>query len=56
MGKIHMAVGIAAILAVMQPECLLEFVLAAGGGTLGAVISDIDVGSSGGYAVMRAGS
>ena len=41
-----MAVGIAAILAITQPSGVSELVLAVGAGSLGALISDIDVGTS----------
>lgn len=46
LGKTHMAVGIAATLAVTQPENVGEMILAVGVGALGALISDIDVGTS----------
>ena len=46
LGKTHMAVGIAAVLAVTRPTSLAELVLGVGIGGLGAVISDIDVGTS----------
>lgn len=46
LGKTHMAVGIAAVLTVTQPQTIPELVLAAGTGTVGALISDIDVGTS----------
>lgn len=46
LGKTHMAVGIAAILAITQPSGVSELVLAVGAGSLGALISDIDVGTS----------
>ena len=46
LGKTHMAVGIAATLAITQPSGVLELVLAVGAGSLGALISDIDVGTS----------
>lgn len=46
LGKTHMAVGIAAALAVTRPTTLAEIVLGVGIGGLGAVISDIDVGTS----------
>lgn len=46
LGKTHMAVGIAATLAVTQPSGISELVLAVGAGALGALISDIDVGTS----------
>lgn len=46
LGKTHMAVGIAATLAITRPTTLAEIVLGVGIGGLGAVISDIDVGTS----------
>lgn len=46
LGKTHMAVGIASALALTQPQSATDFVLAVGGGTVGALISDIDVGTS----------
>lgn len=46
LGKTHMAVGVAASLAVTQPTSIPEMILAVGGGALGAVISDIDVETS----------
>lgn len=46
LGKTHMVVGIATTMAVTQPESVPELVLAAGGGAFGALISDIDVGTS----------
>lgn len=46
LGKTHMAVGIAAALAITRPTTLAEIVLGVGIGGLGAVISDIDVGTS----------
>ncbi len=46
LGKTHMAVGIASALAVTRPTTLAEIVLGVGIGGLGAVISDIDVGTS----------
>ena len=46
LGKTHMAVGIAATMAVTQPATVPELILAVGGGSLGALISDIDVGTS----------
>ena len=41
-----MAVGIVATLAITQPSGVSELVLAVGAGSLGALISDIDVGTS----------
>lgn len=46
LGKTHMAVGIAAALALTTQASLPELVLATGVGAVGAVISDIDVGTS----------
>ena len=46
LGKTHMAVGITATLAITQPSGVSELVLAVGAGSLGALISDIDVGTS----------
>lgn len=46
LGKTHLAVGVAATLAVVKPTSLRELVLAAGVGAVGALISDIDVGTS----------
>ena len=46
LGKTHMAVGIAATLAITQPSGVSELVLTVGAGSLGALISDIDVGTS----------
>lgn len=46
LGKTHMAVGIAATLAITQPSGISELLLAVGAGSLGALISDIDVGTS----------
>lgn len=46
LGKTHMAVGIAATLTITQPSGISELLLAVGAGSLGALISDIDVGTS----------
>lgn len=46
LGKTHMAVGIATTLAITQPSGISELLLAVGAGSLGALISDIDVGTS----------
>jgi inner membrane protein len=46
LGNTHTAVGIAATLAVTRPDSLSELILAVGMGTVGALISDIDVGTS----------
>ena len=45
-GKTHAAVGLGTVLAVTQPSTVSGLVLAAGTGMLGALISDIDVGTS----------
>lgn len=44
-----MMVGIAASVAVTQPATITEMILAVGAGALGALISDIDVGTSGSH-------
>lgn len=49
LGKTHMMVGIAATVAITKPATVSEMILAAGGGALGALISDIDVGTSGSH-------
>ena len=41
-----MMIGIAATLTVTQPKSITELLLATGAGTVGALISDIDVGTS----------
>lgn len=46
LGKTHFVVGIAATMAVTQPANISELVLSVGVGGLGALISDIDVGTS----------
>lgn len=46
LGKTHMVVGIATTLAITKPETITEIVLATGVGAVGALISDIDVGTS----------
>ena len=46
LGKTHMAVGVAATLAITKPTTITELVLGSGIGALGAVISDIDSGTS----------
>lgn len=45
-GKTHMAVGVAASLVITNPATWAEIVLSSGIGAMGAVISDIDVGTS----------
>ncbi len=45
-GETHLAVGVAAVVAVTQPKNIREALLAVGVGAVGALISDIDVGSS----------
>ncbi len=46
LGKTHMMVGIAASLALTHPDTISGMVTAAGVGAVGALISDIDVGTS----------
>ena len=46
LGKTHLAIGIAVTMAVTQPANISELILAVGVGGLGALISDIDVGTS----------
>lgn len=49
LGKTHFAVGIAATVAVTQPKTVPDLILAVGAGSLGALISDIDVETSGSH-------
>lgn len=49
LGKTHMAVGVAATMAYTQPKSVPELILAVGIGSLGALISDIDVETSESY-------
>ena len=46
LGKTHMAVGVAALLLLLQPHTLPELILGAGTAAVGSVISDIDCGTS----------
>lgn len=46
LGKTHMVIGMAAAMAVTQPRTIPEAIMAVGVGALGALISDIDVGTS----------
>lgn len=46
LGKTHLAVGIAASLAVVHPATIPELVIGLGVAAVGAVISDIDVGTT----------
>lgn len=46
LGKTHLVVGVATVMAVTQPETISELILAVGVGGLGALISDIDAGTS----------
>jgi inner membrane protein len=46
LGKTHLAVGIAASLVVLHPSTLPELVIGVGAAAVGAVISDIDVGTT----------
>lgn len=43
MGKTHIAVGIVAAYAIMQPKTASEFIIATVGGSLGGVMADVDV-------------
>lgn len=46
LGKTHMAAGVAASLLIMQPKNIQELILGTGVSAIGAVISDIDSGTS----------
>ena len=46
LGKTHWAVGIATTLAVLPPENPRQLLMEMGAGAVGALISDIDVGTS----------
>lgn len=46
LGKTHMVIGTATALAMTQPHDMKSLVLCLGGSALGALISDIDVGTS----------
>ena len=46
LGKTHLVTGVATTLAVTRPTSLSELILAVGVGGVGALISDIDVGTS----------
>lgn len=46
LGKTHLVIGISATLAIARPQTISGIVLAAGVGAVGALISDIDVGTS----------
>lgn len=46
LGKTHFVVGVATVMTVTQPERVSELILAVGIGGLGALISDIDAGTS----------
>lgn len=46
LGKTHMAIGVAAAMAAVQPESLPELVAGLSAAAVGAVISDIDVGTA----------
>lgn len=43
MGKTHIAVGIAAAYMIMQPKSTTEFVVATVGGSIGGIMTDVDV-------------
>lgn len=49
LGKTHLAVGVAATIFITQPASVSELILAAGFGGGGALISDIDVETSGSH-------
>ncbi|WP_394273727.1 metal-dependent hydrolase [Butyricicoccus sp.] len=49
LGKTHMAVGVAAGLAVMHPKNIQELIVGTGTLAVGSVISDIDIGTSDSY-------
>ncbi len=49
LGKTHAVIGVTAGLLVMQPKNMTELVVGAAGALIGAVISDIDVGTSGSH-------
>lgn len=46
LGKTHLAVGVATTMAITQPTSISELILSVGVGGVGALISDIDVGTS----------
>lgn len=46
LGKTHLAVGTAVAMTVLQPDTIPKLILGLGASIIGAVISDIDVGSS----------
>lgn len=46
LGKTHMAAGVAASLLFIQPKNIPELILGTGAAAIGAVISDIDIGTS----------
>lgn len=46
LGKTHLAVGIATTMVIMRPTFLPELVVGLGAASVGAVISDIDVGTT----------
>ena len=49
LGKTHFAVGVASSLIFTQPKTVQDVILAVGIGGMGALISDIDVDTSGSY-------
>lgn len=49
LGKTHAVVGVTTGLLIMQPVSATELVLGTAASLIGAVISDIDVGSSGSH-------
>ena len=46
LGKTHLVVGTAVTMTVMQPQSFSELLIGLGTSVIGAVISDIDVGTS----------
>lgn len=46
LGKTHLAVGVAASMAVLHPTTLSELLVGIGAASVGAIISDIDVGTT----------
>ena len=46
LGKTHLAVGLAAPLAIMQPNSIQELLIGVGAAAVGSLIPDIDVGTS----------
>lgn len=49
LGKTHLAVGIAVSMTVLRPDTLPELVTGLGAASVGALISDIDIGAAGAH-------